>query len=377
MPGDEASLLALSGARDRIEGLARSGLPPQDILVRSLEKNHQLVVAAEAGLRVPASELCDDTAGALMAARQFGYPLLLKPARSQIPTPGGLRYQKSLLVASEGELQAAMSRTGSPFLAQAAVPGGTVFSCSGVYAGGALRAVSFASDRRTWPRGAGSASFAQTLPIPGPLVERVGRFVDLVGYSGPFEVEFVGTTPVDARFIDFNPRIYGSLAMAVAAGANLPAVWCDWLLGRTGPPQRARPAVCYRWEEGEMKNLIHSLRRRRVREALEIVYPRRQVVHAVFRHDDPGPFLSLLAYIVQRRARRIAPIDHLDSRQRQSRTAGARAARRIGRPPGQYRAGGTQGADERPRRGLTAGASAPSGRTRCRGPAATPRRRGR
>jgi len=36
-----------------------------------------------------------------------------------------------------------------------------------------------------------------------------------------------------AYVIDVNPRIYGAIGLAIAAGQNLPAIWTDLLLGRT------------------------------------------------------------------------------------------------------------------------------------------------
>ena len=56
------------------------------------------------------------------------------------------------------------------------------------------------------------------------LVQRVGAMLASVGFWGMAQLQFVGAG-ADAALIDFNPRFYGSLPLALAAGANLPARW--------------------------------------------------------------------------------------------------------------------------------------------------------
>jgi predicted ATP-grasp superfamily ATP-dependent carboligase len=95
----------------------------------------------------------------------------------------------------------------------------------------------------------------------------------------------------DLALIDVNPRMYGSLSLAIAAGANLPAIWCDRLRDRTGPLVVAEPGHRYRFEAAEANNVLARLRERRWRDAAAIALPRRTVVHAIFNLRDPAPFL--------------------------------------------------------------------------------------
>ena len=102
--------------------------------------------------------------------------------------------------------------------------------------------------------------------------------------------------------IDFNPRPYGSLALAVAAGANLPAILVDALLGRA-PAARvvARPGVRYRWEETEVLNALVALRAGRVGDAARIATPRRGTTHAFFRASDPAPLAARAVGVLRSR----------------------------------------------------------------------------
>jgi len=97
----------------------------------------------------------------------------------------------------------------------------------------------------------------------------------------------------EGRFgaIDLNPRLFGWLSLAIGAGANLPAIWCDHVLGRPAAATDAAPGYRYRWEEGELKYFVRQVRRFD-RRALAPLRPRRNVIHACFELRDPAPFLA-------------------------------------------------------------------------------------
>ena len=112
-----------------------------------------------------------------------------------------------------------------------------------------------------------------------------------IGWEGIFELELIHTE--DERFIpiDLNPRPYGSMALAVAAGAPLPAIWCEWVAGGDPQPARAQPGHRYRWEDADMRNGLWQLRHGNLRAAAAAARPRRRVTHAYLRIADPLPLL--------------------------------------------------------------------------------------
>ena len=114
---------------------------------------------------------------------------------------------------------------------------------------------------------------------------------------------------VDSEFatIDFNPRIYGSMALAEAAGANLAAIWCDHLLDGGAATTAARAGVRYRFDDAEARNALSALRRGRLGEFLGICRPRARVTHAYFRWSDPGPFAGRVAQLCWNGLRRARP----------------------------------------------------------------------
>ena len=69
LAGADASLLAISGNRERFAGRVQLGLPGHDVVLRSLDKDALVAAAAEAGLPVPEGRVCETTADALARGR--------------------------------------------------------------------------------------------------------------------------------------------------------------------------------------------------------------------------------------------------------------------------------------------------------------------
>jgi predicted ATP-grasp superfamily ATP-dependent carboligase len=129
--------------------------------------------------------------------------------------------------------------------------------------------------------------------------------VSVVGWRGIFELELLLLPNGRYTAIDFNPRVYGSLALALAAGVNLPAIWCDWLLGRdTARAPSPRRNVLYRREDSELRNAAAALRGRGLRSAVEILRPRRNVAHAYYSLRDPLPAVARAVGLTRTHARR-------------------------------------------------------------------------
>jgi predicted ATP-grasp superfamily ATP-dependent carboligase len=171
--------------------------------------------------------------------------------------------------------------------------GGELGAIAGVAWCGELVCAVHQRAARISPPEAGISALARTVPRDAALEAGVARFVALLGWSGVFQLQFVHAGD-RAYAIDFNPRLYGSLALAIAAGANLPAVWVDLLLGRAPRPAAYRAGVIYRSEEKELQAFLLALGRRDFRTVLDVARPRRGATHAAFARDDPAPLLGSL-----------------------------------------------------------------------------------
>jgi predicted ATP-grasp superfamily ATP-dependent carboligase len=292
LPGSEASLLAISKFRSVLEGVVRLGLPPDDAVRRSLDKLLLLREARAAGLDPPPSIPCREVSEAAEATRELGLPVILKPGRTLQPGADGLRQQPVALVRSETDLNEKLAAFDGPFVVQKFLPEAGRFSAAGVMAEERLLALAITRFDRTWPARAGAVAFGETVMPPPGLAEKIEPLLRRIGWSGIFELEYLELPDGRARVIDLNPRIFGWLTLAVEAGANLPAVWCDWVLGRDPDAVTARPGVRYRWEEAELAHFFWQLRHGEMAAAARVVRPYRHVVRAHFRMRDPAPLLA-------------------------------------------------------------------------------------
>jgi predicted ATP-grasp superfamily ATP-dependent carboligase len=230
---------------------------------------------------------------------------VLKPVQSFFSVNGGLQQRSVALVADREELAATVPEFPSPFMVQRFEDAQFV-SCTGVFADGQLLALSTSRVLRLWPPIAGMHAYSETVQVPDGLAERARELLESLGWQGIFQLQLL-ELPDRLAVIDLNPRVFASILLDTDAGANLAAVWCDWLLGRDPAPVRARPAMRYRWEEGELCHFAWQLRHRRLRAAARVLLPHRRVTHSWFRASDPGPLLARgLNLVVARRAYRRA-----------------------------------------------------------------------
>jgi hypothetical protein len=166
-------------------------------------------------------------------------------------------------------------------------------SVAGVIWRGGLAAVVHQRFLRTWPPDCGMACAAETVPPDLELEDRLVALLD--GYEGIFQIDMAG-----GHLLDVNPRVYASLPLAVAAGANLAGLWCDLLRGEAPSLVRARPGVFFRWLDGDVRNVGSRLRKREIGpvDAARALRPRSRAVHDIEPFRDPGPVLARLRHAV-------------------------------------------------------------------------------
>jgi len=303
IPGGDASLLALSAARDALPPAVAQGWPRHEVVERCLDKLSLASAASHHGLGSPQTVVCTSPDEAAAAAREIGLPVLVKPTCSVVGRAGERRRFGSVLADEEQSVMAAASVLGPRVLIQR-VEQGSVLSFAGVLARGRLLGQALSRYDRTWYPQAGSVSFSQTIAVPSELRARIIGLLDELGWEGLFELELIERKQGGWAAIDLNPRPHGSLALAIGAGANLPAVWCAHLLGRDPEPVIAKPGVRYRWEDADLRHALWQARRRNARAAAAVLRVHRGVVHAYFVPDDPGPILARAVFLTRSSWRR-------------------------------------------------------------------------
>lgn len=270
-------------------------LPSHDEAVYALEGPGRIFLdkarlaerARAAGLQTPESRSFDSGPDLLGAASELTYPVVVKPRahRSALHRHGAYRADDPTQIVTDS----------GPVLVQPYVSA-PMHAVAGVVHRGALVAAVHQRYLRTWRIEAGEACAAVTIE-PSPEREE-GLLRLLQGYDGIFQAQFAGSF-----LLDLNPRVYGSMPLAVAAGTNLVRVWCDLLRGIAVPTVRARPGVPYRWIEGDLRHIWASVRAGGMGpgEALAALRPRRGTAHSVFTFSDPRPGILQIRHRLRRR----------------------------------------------------------------------------
>ncbi|MHB8470416.1 MAG: ATP-grasp domain-containing protein [Gaiellaceae bacterium] len=292
LPGMESSLRALTGREEAFGADVVVGTNPLESLERATDKLGLEALAAAAGLRAPRTvELGADATDADLEGVRF--PAVVKPIRSvEVRDDGSLTIDGVTVVDDAPALRAQLARArAGRWLVQPYVEGRLAAVCGVAWEGRLLTACHQLSPR-IWPPGKGISAFAVTT---APSVERqagVARMLAQLGWSGVYGVQFLLAGDGD-YVIDLNPRIYGSLALAVAAGHNLPGIWADLLLGRRPVLRPYRVGVGYRVELADVRAAVHA-------RDLRGLLPRRRTSHALFSLRDPLPVLAIADELLSR-----------------------------------------------------------------------------
>lgn len=289
LPATEASLIALARHRSAID--VPLGAPPPDTVALATDKSRVLKLAAECGLAAPAA-VTGPSAELMDRADEIGYPAILKPHRSRVELADHrlVLFRARRIDSAEALRNALRELPDVGWVVQPFVVG-ELSAIAGVAWHGRLVTAVHQRSPRIWPPGVGISCYAVTVPPDLVLEARIGELLSAIGWSGIFQLQLIRPPTGPPRLIDFNPRAYGSLALAVGAGANLPAVWAALVLGDPPPPASYRSGVHYRLETDDARAVLALVRSRQLRAATSAALPRRRTVHAIMSVRDPGPAL--------------------------------------------------------------------------------------
>lgn len=146
----------------------------------------------------------------------------------------------------------------------------------------------------TWPVSAGVSARAHTVAIDEELAAGIARLLEALGWFGLASLQFILCEDDVPRLLDFNGRFYGSLALGVAAGPNLPAVWARMATGRpVGAVPRARPGTRYEWLVGDLlASWTTASGLARVTAVLRGLLRGIGATHSIWRASDPWPAIA-------------------------------------------------------------------------------------
>jgi len=295
----------------------RVAAPPRDAYEIAVDKHRLLDAAADAGFAVPRTLLVEKPDCLRALPPGFAWPVVLKARRSRFLEGGRWIRGGVARVADAESLLAAAADPGlrAGALLQELVAG----SGEGLFfaAEHGRLAATFAHRRvREKPPSGGVGVVVESIAVDPALCAPLGRLVERLGWHGVGMLELRRTPDGRAVVMELNPRLWGSLQLAIDAGADFPG----WLLalhaGGARPEGKPCAGVRVRWLLGDLDHLLIALRRADERRAIGVSRAtaiarfaaafRSGARFDVLRRDDPAPFRhevwSWLRAAVRRRA---------------------------------------------------------------------------
>jgi len=299
---------------------ARLAMAPSDALAVVLDKSRTMALATQLGIPTPSGHTVTDLAELGPLEPELRYPVVVKPVSSV----GSNKSRNVQLTVSYAENRNELETLCAHALHHGAALLQEHFSGDGVgieliadhgkvvYAFQHLR-------QHEVPLTGGGSSLRMSVPITPALLDASQKLMAALGWHGVAMVEFKHRADTgEFRLMEINGRFWGSLPLAVEAGADFPAMLYELLVeGRVGewPPYR-HPVYC--------RNLArdvawHELVLRREAPGGLVKLPSgRQVLHDLalglsLRHrfdvqkwNDPWPGLVDLSRIFRSYAGRLA-----------------------------------------------------------------------
>lgn len=303
LPITELSLGALyaAGLESSLPCLA----PSSAAYAAATDKHGILEIARQVGIRGPKSVLVERPDSLTALPEGFVYPVILKARRSRFRAGSGWASGAVVRVGSAEELARAIRDPGfaEGLLVQEFLPG----HGEGIFilARGGECLASFAHRRlREKPPSGGVSVLCEAVEPEPRLLEASRSLIARIGLDGVAMVEFRCPPGEEPALMEINPRLWGSLQLAIDAGIDFPDLLWRMHAGAAVPRAVARTGVRTRWLLGDLDHLLIALRRSEMREATGrsrtrvVVDFLRSFVDGsrleVLRGDDPRPFFREL-----------------------------------------------------------------------------------
>lgn len=263
IPVTERTLVAMLRHRGRLDE-ARLAIAPAEALEQVLDKEQTMALARRLSVAVPRSEPVRDMAALEAAASRLGYPIVVKPSRS-MGADGGERAQLTVTYARdlrELHRQAEHALRYGELLLQERFEGEGV----GIELIADRGQIKYLFQHRRLHEvpltGGGSSLRISEDPVP-ELADAAQRLVAALRWHGVAMVEFKHSRATgEYRLMEINGRFWGSLPLAVAAGADFPLMLFELLTaGTIRALPLARTGILCRHLARDLDWLEHVIRR--------------------------------------------------------------------------------------------------------------------
>jgi hypothetical protein len=224
-------------------GVARVAGASGDAVHYALDKSLQITAAQKAGLSVPSTQLLTNLAQPDLP----DFPVIIKPACALYHVNGALKRPTGVVCANSQEFRRALAMPWPGAVLMQRLVHGIGEGIFGHAHDGTVTGWS-AHQRVRMVNPHGSASSAcRSIPVDESLVKPCELFLQSIGWTGMFMLEFLRDRNGQPWFMELNGRAWGSMALARRRGFEYPA-WtvCASLDSRFHPVPPAHPpqVVC-------------------------------------------------------------------------------------------------------------------------------------
>jgi D-aspartate ligase len=301
-PTRDADVLFLDRFRSELEPFYRLAIPPRRLLERVMDKSALVAIAEQAGVPVPRTAVVSREFELAGAAKEVGFPCVVKPVRSvdwrlgeNWNLVGGRKAFRADNLRQLQEQYARISQVRAELMLQEWIPGSAEQI---VVFGGYIREdsepLSYFTARKIVqsPDDFGTGCVVASEPIP-ELYDLSRRLCRALGYQGMAEIEYKRDTR-DGRFklIEINTRHWDWHQLADASGVNLTWTAYCHLSGQPVSPEH-KPIARARWvaEDALLTHVGASVYSRQCRphKLLRQISGRR--IYGIFSWKDPLPLL--------------------------------------------------------------------------------------
>jgi predicted ATP-grasp superfamily ATP-dependent carboligase len=244
VPVTDDVIVPLSAARHRFDDRCVVALPSADRLATVADKRATMELATRLGIPTPRTCVVRTATEAAARARDFDWPIVLKPERSKRYERG--RPLDSFAVTYAEDIEQLREKVAglegrSAVLMQEYHRGEGHGVALLLHEGRPLAA--FQHRRlREFPVTGGASSYRESVPLDPVLYDYSVRMLAALSWTGPALIEFkVGER--GPRLMEINGRVWGSLPLAVKSGVDFPGRWLE--LYRGGPPPPEPPQTRY------------------------------------------------------------------------------------------------------------------------------------
>jgi len=233
VPATEVSLLAMLSPEIPDDMYQHAALAPRPSVRTALDKQAVWELARRLGIRVPSSELVCSTS---LPPKTF--PVVLKPVFSKKNTRGAVEDFRVTIARDLMQWRSALTTTYQDVpVQQQQYISGKGLGVEMLFEHGTLRWAFLHERVHELPLTGGGSSYRVSLGLKDDLVKISTSLLSALEWHGVAMVEFKVTAEGEAYLIEINPRLWGSLALAIDCGVDFPVGLLCLATERPLPPQ--------------------------------------------------------------------------------------------------------------------------------------------